>query len=333
MEQIAQSSTSVVRSREMTSERGRAILDRIKKAMATAVLINIPVDEIRRMEGQPRKNFDPARIRTLAVSIGQSGQMMPGIVRRISEDPFRHIYELCDGERRWRAVKEANVPTYRALVIDLDAEAAQYVISIISNFNREGHTVLELVDAIVEMKDRLMLTESDISENIALGQNRVSQLYGLRRLDPLVRDMLDPNLTKRPLPVGAAIEISGLPKGLQLPIAKRIMDGVVKTRFIKREIQKISRENNLNVRVRTAHPSDKRRSIELRIETLNDSSVELHRALSASDAPRALEEWPLAKLEELQKLLVEGAEKLTGSYELLEAAASKKKGTIVRSRR
>ncbi len=309
----------------VTSEEGRKILERVRSAMSKATYEKIAPQRIRPMPGQPRKTFNPIRLALLADSINDSGQMMPGILRRITPDAEGHDFELCDGERRLRAVLMAGVAHYNALVIDIDDRAAQYVVSIVTNFNRDGHTLLELVDSVVKQHDELKLTIVEVAKNIALSSGYTQNLYGLRRLVPEVRDLLDPNLTKKCLPSGAAFEISTLPAEQQLPLAQRIQSGQIKTRMVHREVQQIARSLNMGVREYTIAPSKRRAAIQSRIETLSMSVEELRKLLSDVGAELAIHEWPVFKLESLNTMLEKSAADLLACHEKIAPIISVKK--------
>ncbi|MEK7079931.1 MAG: ParB/RepB/Spo0J family partition protein [Patescibacteria group bacterium] len=206
---------------------GAEILARVREAMSTATLIEIPSTLIRPMPGQPRRYFDPERMKALVESFKSAGQLMPGLVRAVDPDEEGHTYELLDGERRWRASLLAST-NYRAMLLKIDNEAAPYVVSVIANFNREGHTAMESSDAIMHMKEGLKMSLVEIGEVMGLHPVYVSKLYGLQRLSESVRDLLDPNITKgKLLSVSGAIEVSLFDQKAQFGHAQRLMAGEI----------------------------------------------------------------------------------------------------------
>lgn len=208
---------------------GREILDRIRTAMANAVLITIDPNHVRPMPDQPRKYFNQERLIALAESLRSYGQIMPGIVRAIPSETEGHTHEILDGERRWRAVQLAGI-SYRAMLVDIDDEAAPFVVSVIANFNRAEHTLLEVADAIKVMMEDLKLTQAEIGEAMGMHPVYVSRHYGLKRLVPEVRDMLDPHLypdKKKRLKNVAAFELALLSETAQVRMAKALMNGEI----------------------------------------------------------------------------------------------------------
>lgn len=112
-------------------------------------ITRIPVAEVRPDPKQPRSHFSEPALKALATSIKKVGQRTPISVRRRragANPPF----EIVDGERRWRACKLAGIETIRISIEDADLEkhATQHRLSIVSNFMREGHTHMEISEAV-----------------------------------------------------------------------------------------------------------------------------------------------------------------------------------------
>lgn len=107
----------------------------------TSVYLDLPIDQIDRNAGQPRKHFDADALAELAGSIAANGLMQPITVR-----PVDGRYIIIAGERRWRASQIAGLTTVPVRVMDL-AEADAYVLSVAENVNRSDMTTLEETDA------------------------------------------------------------------------------------------------------------------------------------------------------------------------------------------
>ena len=78
---------------------------------------------------QPRRQFNPTEIESLAESLKEHKQLQPILVRRVGER-----YQLISGERRLRATVFAGLPTIRAEVRVADDRLVAEL-SIIENFN------------------------------------------------------------------------------------------------------------------------------------------------------------------------------------------------------
>lgn len=285
-----------------TASEGREILARVRLAMSQATYVKVEPDKIRPMKGQPRVYFNPERMRRLADSFRQVGQMTPGIIRRIPPHPDGYEYELLDGERRLRAARMEGLPEYRAMLVEVDDEAAPYVVSVIANFNREEHTLLELSDSVVKMHEGLKLSMYEIAEILGLSSHQeASNLYGLRRLIPEVRDMLDPNLAKRhPLPKLAAIQIAREPPRDQLKLAQKVMARELTVAALREHVRSAAQSRGIVFPERRVAPEERRRSIRGRIEAMHRSAHDLGIIMRAEDVPGALRGFPTLYLEVLR---------------------------------
>jgi ParB/RepB/Spo0J family partition protein len=284
---------------------GREILARVQVAMSNATLIRVNAQLIRTMPGQPRAYFDPVRIQKLAASLNEVGQIMPGIIRRIDDDAEGHEYELLDGERRLRAIIMSNIPTYRALLIDVDDEAAPFVVSSIANFNRENHTLLETSDAVVRMHEGLRMTLSEIADVLGLSHIvEASNLYGLRRLIPEVRDLLDPNITKGYLlPKTAAIQISQAAPEDQMGLAEKMMNRELTVTGLREHVRTVAASRGRPLFARAISPDERRKSVQRRSDAIRRSVNDLNRILNEPDIPHALSGFTPHILREIQEAL------------------------------
>jgi ParB family transcriptional regulator, chromosome partitioning protein len=95
---------------------------------------DIPLENIRESNSNPRRVFDEAQLRELAANI-QSHGVLQAILVRPSPDGADGMYELVAGARRFRASKLAGKSTIAATVRNLtDAEAQE--IRLIENLQR-----------------------------------------------------------------------------------------------------------------------------------------------------------------------------------------------------
>ncbi len=79
--------------------------------MQSASALFLPVDQIDPNPFQPRRDFNPEEIASLAESLKRHEQLQPVLVRRHGDR-----YQLISGERRLRATIHAGRPTVRAEV-------------------------------------------------------------------------------------------------------------------------------------------------------------------------------------------------------------------------
>jgi ParB/RepB/Spo0J family partition protein len=113
-------------------------------------IADIPIGLIRPFKNQPRKWFDPAKLKELSKSIAVQKQITPAWVMPIYGDPVYH-YELIAGERRWRACELGGIATLRAEVRDPESAKKQFRDSVMENFGRLDCTAIESARAIDTM--------------------------------------------------------------------------------------------------------------------------------------------------------------------------------------
>ena len=74
----------------------------------------LPIYKVEPNPGQPRQDFDPEELQSLADSIALHGVVQPLTVRELANG----YYQIIAGERRWRACRMAGLEEIPALVRD-----------------------------------------------------------------------------------------------------------------------------------------------------------------------------------------------------------------------
>jgi ParB/RepB/Spo0J family partition protein len=154
-------------------------------------LLTVRLEEVRPDPKQPRTYFKKSALQALARSIQLAGQITPIHVRKLPAGE-QHRYEIIDGERRWRAHRIAGKKTIKATVEEAELDdRRRHLLSTISNFQREGHTHMEISDALAYQRS---LGESApvLAENLAKSEGWVYQYLSLQKLSPDMRDKLHP---------------------------------------------------------------------------------------------------------------------------------------------
>jgi len=112
-----------------------------QKANATASLssIRLPLT-------QPRRYFDPEKLKQLAASVKEHGIIEPLLVRPMPDGG----YELVAGERRYRAAQEIGLEAVPIVVRELnDDEALQ--LALVENLQREDLNPVEETEGILQL--------------------------------------------------------------------------------------------------------------------------------------------------------------------------------------
>ena len=186
----------------------------VAAAIAKGVLISVDPYKIRPMFGQPRDYFPEEEQDSLEASLGLMGQVQDLIIRRkppakssLSAEPVFEggqrmwrmadtEYEICDGQRRWQGGMSKNLPEIRAKLIEIDDEGA-YLVAVVSNFNRVGHTTLEKARSIKRLMEGPIPFPIEAAAAIQ-GITVVTAEKLLRTLDlPLdIQEMMDPKVQR-----------------------------------------------------------------------------------------------------------------------------------------
>jgi ParB family transcriptional regulator, chromosome partitioning protein len=166
---------------------------------------NVPLDRIEANPEQPRLAIDQEALNELAASIREHGVLQPVLVRPMGAGRGAR-YQLIAGERRWRAARQAGLPTIPALIEQIDDDTA-LEIAIIENLQREdlspldeammyermtrdhGYSVRKLAQKIgkdkgyVENRLRLADAPAEVKELVSLRKDTLSHAYELLKVD------------------------------------------------------------------------------------------------------------------------------------------------------
>ena len=194
--------------------------------------LRVPLTDVRPDSKQPRTYFREAALRALAASIQKTGQRQP-ITVRVRRAGASPPYEIIDGERRWRACKLAGIPTIRIDVEgrDLSRHADQHLLSLTSNFMREGHTHVEVsaavqyqVEAAVEAGLSRGKAIQELSEAIGKSEAWVYQYLQLQTLCPELQERLHPEVPDQErLRFSEAVVLASATPAQQKAIYKKLL--------------------------------------------------------------------------------------------------------------
>lgn len=196
------------------------------------MITSIPINDVRPDPKQPRTYFKPSALNQLAASLKKTGQRQP-ITVRARRAGAKPPFEIIDGERRWRACQLAGIDTIR---IDIEgAELArhrdQHLLSLASNFMREGHTHMEIssavryqVEAAIEAGESRGQAVQALVEAIGKSEAWIYQYLQLQDLCPELQERMHPDTpdAKR-VRFAEATVLSPLPAAQQRAIYKALL--------------------------------------------------------------------------------------------------------------
>ncbi len=194
---------------------------------------SIPVSKVLPYPGQPRKDFDQESLESLAESIKSQGLIQPIIVKESLNG-----YMIVDGERRWRAHQIAKIDNIPSIINNNVSPGDHHLVSLIANFNREGHTPMETSNALAKER-RSGKSVEDLAKAIGKSIPYVYQHLALQNLHPdLQKKVSSDRNKKKAMRVGMAVELSKLDRSLQIWVydeCKLKLSGAAKIRFIKKQ--------------------------------------------------------------------------------------------------
>jgi ParB family transcriptional regulator, chromosome partitioning protein len=150
-----------------------------------AELLHLPIESVHPNPRQPRKRFEPDATAGLAASMRHQGVLQPVVVRPRGEGG----YELVVGERRWRAAREAGLPTLPAVVRDSDDRDA-LLLGLVENVAREDLSPVEEARAYAALLDEFELSLAEVAEHVGRSKPSVSNRLRLLELPEEVLWML-----------------------------------------------------------------------------------------------------------------------------------------------
>jgi len=181
----------------------------------------VPIEDIRPNPEQPRKAFDPERLRELADSIREKGVIQPLIVREIAGQGAK--FEIVAGERRWRAAQIARLHQVPVVVRSYtDAEVIE--IAIIENVQRAELNPIEEAEGYRQLIERFGHTQEKVAE--ALGKSRSHIANTLRLL--ALPEPVQAQLQSGALSAGHARALITAPDAVAL--AARVVQGGLSVR-------------------------------------------------------------------------------------------------------
>lgn len=164
-------------------------------------LMSVPIEQIARDPGQPRKIFDPDRLRSLADSISTHGLLQPLVLRRgpvLNDQGVEVPWMIVAGERRWRAAQLASLPTVPAMERTTDNPGLDAVASLIENVQREDLNVIEIAMHLRLLRQEHGYAQREMAAVMGRGEAYVSKVLGLLDLPQQVQErIMKGDLTQR----------------------------------------------------------------------------------------------------------------------------------------
>jgi ParB/RepB/Spo0J family partition protein len=183
-------------------------------------LVHVPLEEIVVRDGfNPRTHFDAAAVARMAATMRDRGVLQPLLVRRTDT---AGQYELVDGERRYRAAREAELAEVPVIVTGRDeGDGADLLAALTANFHRADHTPVEEARAFSRLLEA-GLTRKGISEQLQVSRELVRERLEILELPEELHIRVDDGT----IPLGAVKTLAKLAKihaGLPACALRRVL--------------------------------------------------------------------------------------------------------------
>lgn len=188
---------------------------------STAPITELPVERLQRGAYQPRREFEPEALESLASSIKAQGVLQPIVARPLDGDR----YEILSGERRWRAAQLAGLDRI-PVVIKVVSDEAAIAIGLIENIQREDLNPVEEGLGLKRLQDEFGLSQEQVALAVGRSRSAVANLLRLLNLEPEVLSMLEHS----ELDTGHAKVLLGLQGGDQVRAARKVTKGDLSVR-------------------------------------------------------------------------------------------------------
>ena len=145
----------------------------------------LPIHKVEPNPNQPRRDFDPEELQSLADSIGQHGVVQPLTVRELSGG----YYQIIAGERRWRAARIAELREIPAVIIEADDRKVMEL-ALIENLQRQDLNPVEEALGYQTLMEEYGLTQEDAAKQVGKSRPAVANALRLLNLSDKVLEMV-----------------------------------------------------------------------------------------------------------------------------------------------
>jgi ParB family chromosome partitioning protein len=211
---------------------------------AGAELAHVPLEQIHANPRQPRRRFDHEATAGLAESIRHQGVVQPVVLRPRLEGG----YELIAGERRWRAAREAGVPTVPAVIREAD-DRDTLLLALVENVARENLSAVEEARGYAVLIDTFELSLGEVSERVGRSKPAVSNKLRLLELSDDVLAMVE----RGELSEGHARAVLAVPDQME---RRRLARKIVAQGMSVRAAERAARWSGARTKPRTKTPVD-----------------------------------------------------------------------------
>ena len=145
----------------------------------------LPIHKVEPNPDQPRQDFDPEELQSLADSIAVHGVVQPLTVRELPGG----YYQIIAGERRWRAARIAELREIPAVIIEADDKKVMEL-ALIENLQRQDLNPVEEAMGYQTLMEEYGLTQEDAAKQVGKSRPAVTNALRLLNLPEKVLEMV-----------------------------------------------------------------------------------------------------------------------------------------------
>ena len=145
----------------------------------------LPIHKVEPNPKQPRRDFDPDELQSLADSIATHGVVQPLTVRELDSG----YYQIVAGERRWRAARIAELREIPAVIIQADDKKVMEL-ALIENLQRQDLNPVEEALGYQTLMNEYGLTQEETAACVGKSRPVVANMLRLLALNADVLEMV-----------------------------------------------------------------------------------------------------------------------------------------------
>jgi ParB family chromosome partitioning protein len=149
-----------------------------------ATVGTLPIDQIDPNPFQPRSDFDPVELESLADSIRVQGILQPIMVRPSPSAPDR--YQIVAGERRFRAAMQAGLNEIPTILRDMDDSDAA-IVALVENLQRQDLNAIEEAEGFQRLLEEFGLTHEALGYAVSKSRSHIGNTIRLLRLPEQIK--------------------------------------------------------------------------------------------------------------------------------------------------
>ena len=200
---------------------------------ADVAVSTLQIGEIEPNSEQPRREFSPEALDSLAASIREHGVLQPLVVRPRPNGR----YQIVAGERRWRAARIAGLTDLPVVIRELTDEQA-FEIALVENLVRADLNPIEEAMGYRTLMEHFSMTQERVAQRVGRSRPAVANALRLLTLPDGVVEML----RRGDLSAGHARALLPLEQAAASELAKRIITQGLSVRQAEEAVRQLMKK-------------------------------------------------------------------------------------------